>query len=326
MSGPNSSFSELAAITIANYSSELFDNVSNNLPLLYLLKQKGNVATVDVDGGTTILENLEYGDNASFKWYSGYEELSVTPSDVFTAASFDWKQCNCNAIFSGREIAINSGPSKQYDLIKSKTKNAERTMTNNLGASLYYAGTENDGKSVGGLQLLVADDPTTGTVGGINRAATAGAFYANQIADISVETSALGAISKTTIFAYMNLLYKRTSRNNDVPNVFVGGGTYHTYFEDALQANQRFMDAKEADVGFMYSMYKGAKVIYDPNCSATRMYALNTNFIKLKAHKSVNMAVGETRRPTNQDAIVIPINWMGNMTCSNPSLQGVLIA
>ena len=66
MAGPNSSFTELASITIDNYSDELFDNITKNLPLLFYLKKAGNVGTTEVDGGLHILENLEYGDNASF--------------------------------------------------------------------------------------------------------------------------------------------------------------------------------------------------------------------------------------------------------------------
>ena len=258
------------------------------------------------------------------KWFNGYEALSVTPTDTFTTASYDWKQCNANVIFSGREVAINSGQSKQFDLIKNKIGNAERTITNNLGAALFYAGTENDGKSIGGLQLLVADTPTTGTVGGIDRSTTAGAFYRNQYVDLSDENI---TISASTIWQAMNLLYRRTSRNADVVNLIVMGDTYHSYFEAACQAQQMFMNGgTEADVGFTYIMFKGAKVLYDPNCSATRAYALNTRFLKLKSHKDVNMARGEPRKPSNQDATVIPINWMGALTTSNASLQGVLTA
>jgi hypothetical protein len=45
-------------------------------------------------------------------------------------------------------------------------------MQNNLSADMYSDGTATSGKQIGGLQLLVADTPTTGTVGGINRAPT----------------------------------------------------------------------------------------------------------------------------------------------------------
>ena len=60
---PNSSFDELASITISNYSDELRDNVSNNIPLYAFMDDAG--AIVEEDGGIYLLENLDFGDNAT---------------------------------------------------------------------------------------------------------------------------------------------------------------------------------------------------------------------------------------------------------------------
>ena len=66
---------------------------------------------------------------------------------------------------------------------------------------------------------------------------------------------------------------------------------------------------------------------------ASRMYFLNTKYIEVVAHSDANLTVvsgddmeGGGFRPVNQDASVIPILWMGNMTISNRSLMGVLKA
>lgn len=322
MAQPNSSFDELAAITLNKYSKKLADNVTNNVPLLYFINQTGNLQEV-TDGGLQILENLSYGDNASFKWFNGYEELSVTPTDDFTVAAFDWKECNANVIFSGREVAINSGETKQFDLIDNKRKNTERTISNNLGAAFYYSNTENDGKSIGGFQHLIADDPTSGIVGGINRATSTNAFWRNQYYDFSANSV---VASPSTIVPAMNKLYRLCSRNADTPNLLAFGDTYYDYYERYLQAQQRFVDEKEPDAGFPYIRYKKAKLIYDPNCADERGYFLNTLYIKFRPHSDVNMKVGKAKQPTNQNATVIPINWMGNMTVANASLNGVLHA
>ena len=54
------------------------------------------------------------------------------------------------------------------------------------------------------------------------------------------------------------------------------------------------------------------------------MYFLNTDYLKLKAHQDANLTTLDQAKPYNQDASVTPILWMGNITCSNRSLQGVL--
>ena len=323
MASPNTDFDDLAATTIDKYSSELADNVTNAIPLWAYLKENGNLKSGEVDGGLHILENLAYGENGNFKWFNGYELLDVTPSEMVTAASFDWKECNANVVFNGREVAINSGSdTKKFDLIETRTKNTERTLANNMGAAVYYAGTENDGKSIGGLQLLVADAPTSGTVGGINRATAANAFWRNQYYDFSANSVVSGA---STILPALNKLHRDCLRGADKPNLVILGDTYYGYLETALTAQQRFTTVtKKIGVGFDTIRFHQADLIYDPNCAATRGYMLNLDYIKVRAHSAVNMKTGKPKHPTNQNSTIIPINWMGNLTISNPSLQGVI--
>jgi hypothetical protein len=259
-------------------------------------------------------------------WFNGYEEISITPSEFATTAHFDWKECAGNAVFSAREVAQNSGESKQHDLVKGKVKNLERTIINNVGAALFHAGTENDGKSFGGVQYVIPDDPTTGTVGGINRATAGNEFWRSQLVDLSTESI---TISATTMLDAMELLYVRCTRGMDVPNLWVKGDTYWRYFAGAVNANQRYIresDAQTAKTSFPYYLFKSAKVFHDPNCGATHSYAINSEYFKLKVHKDRNMTPDKPRYPSSQRATVIPIDLMANIVCGNSSLQGVMIA
>ena len=60
--------------------------------------------------------------------------------------------------------------------------------------------------------------------------------------------------------------------------------------------------------------------------SASHMYFLNTDYLELVVHRDANMEMMDDLRSINQDAVVIPILWMGNLTVSNRSLQGVIKA
>ena len=284
-------------------------------------------AIIEEDGGIYLLENLDFADNATFKWFNGYEVLSTTPSEVFTSANFDWKEANVNVVFNAREVAQNSGRSKRFDLIKSKTVNAERTMRNNVGAAMFYIGTESSGKAFGGLQYIIADDPTTGIVGGINRATSGNEFWRNQLVDMSVESI---TIASGTIQDAMELMWVRCTRGMDVPKLWVYGDTYWRYFAASVGDNQRYVrdgsQVNTARTSFPYYMFKTAKVFHDPNCDAEHGYAINTDYLKVKVHKDRNMSVDKPRYPTNQRATIIPIDLMGNMVCGNASLQGVMHA
>ena len=98
MASPN--LSEIVTTTLRNRSGKLADNVTNNNALLARLNKKGNVKPVD--GGRSIVQELDYQENGTFKRYSGYETLDISPSEVFSAAEFDWKQGAVSVSISGR--------------------------------------------------------------------------------------------------------------------------------------------------------------------------------------------------------------------------------
>lgn len=273
MAVPSSTYTELVTTTLNKYSATLADNITNHNPLLDKIKKKGNAEPVG--GGVKILENLMYAENSTKLWYSGLETLNVGQSDVLTSANFDWKELNVNVVISGLEKAQNSGTKESvHNLLKSRIKVAEITMQNEMAAALFYSNTENSAKSIGGLQHLVADLPTSGTVGGIDRSAQT--WWANQYYDFSVESITASA---TTIQAAMNRNYINSTRGRDRIDMYIGGTTYFTYYLESLQSNQRFMNEASAGAGFSALKFWGgaADVFFDANCSATRMYGLNDN-------------------------------------------------
>lgn len=321
MASPN--LSEIATTTLRNRSGKIADNVSDNTALLSRLKQRGNIRTFS--GGRTIVEELDYAENSTYQRYSGYEVLNISPSDVLSAAEFDIKQAAVAVSISGLEELQNSGKEAMIDLMEARIRNAERTMTNNISADVYSDGTADSGKQIGGLQSLVADDPTTGTVGGINRASFS--FWRNQLYDFSVESVTSSA---TTIQSAMNTLWLRCTRNRDYPDLIVFDNVYFEYYWSSLQANQRFTNEKMAEAGFHNLKFMMADVIFDGgqggDAPSSHGYFLNTNYIHYRPHAKRNMVpLNPDRYATNQDAMVKLIGFAGNMTLSNAALQGVMI-
>lgn len=52
----------------------------------------------------------------------------------------------------------------------------------------------------------------------------------------------------------------------------------------------------------------------------------NSRYLELVAHRDADLEVMDEIRPVNQDGAVVTILWMGNLTCSNRSRQGVQVA
>lgn len=322
MANPN--VSEILTTTLYSRTGKLADNVSANTALLMRLRERGN--TRPVSGGATIRQELEYAENSTYMHYSGYEQLDISPSDVFTSAEFNWKQAAVAVSISGLEQLQNSGKEQLIDLLSSRVSNAERTFMNNLSDDIYSDGSGTSGKQIGGLQLLVADDPTTGTVGGIARASYS--FWQNQLYDFSANSA---TPSSSTIQAALNSIYLSCTRNRDYPDLFVADNTYFTYFWASLQTNQRFTNPKLAEAGFQNLKFLNADVVFDGgqggSAPSAHVYALNTNYIHFRPHRDRNIVpLDPDRFAVNQDAVVKLIGFAGNMTLSNAALQGVIIA
>ena len=73
-------------------------------------------------------------------------------------------------------------------------------------------------------------------------------------------------------------------------------------------------------------MFMSAPVFYDDQCTATKMYMLNTDYLFLRPAKGREFVPLGEKASVNQDAMVMPVVWAGNMTTSNRSLQGIILA
>ena len=314
---PNSTYTEIVTTTLAGYSKTMADNVTNNNALLRHIDQNGNKSPAT---GRTIVQELEYAANSTTKWYSGYEVLDTSTSNVFTAAEFNYKQLAGNVVISGLEQVENSGPEQIFNLLKSRIRNLEKSLKNTMATALYADGTGTDSKELGGLQLVVPG--TVGnTVGGIN--STTYSFWQNQVYDFSTETVTASA---TTIQTAMNTLWLACIRGADRPDVIVGDTNYFGFYWSSLQTNQRFTSDESASAGFMNLMFMDAPVYYDDQCPTDKIYMLNTDYLFLRYAEGREFVPLGEKASVNQDALVMPVAWAGNMTVSNRARQGIIQA
>lgn len=320
MPSPNSVFTELVSTTFRKHRKEIKDNVSQHTALYNRLTKKGQMRLED--GGLTIVTPLDYAENNTYQRYSGYDTLNIGASDVISAAEYQWRQIAINVVASGQELRTNSGDTRIINLVKARMKNAIRTFKNNFSEDMYSDGTL--ANQINGLQALVSD-AGTGTVGGIDSATWT--FWRNIVQSAAAPLQGGGAItpSKTTIESLMLPLWLALVRGDEKPDLIVADDTYFTYYEESQTSLKRYTGNGEANGGFVELKYKNADVIFDGGgIPDTHMYFLNTDYLELVAHRDADLTVMDELKPYNQDAAVVPILWMGNLTCSNRARQGVL--
>ena len=316
-------FTELVSTTYRNHKKSFADNVSTHNALWRRLSDKGRIRLED--GGLSIVTPLEYATNSTFQRYSGFDTLNIQAVDVLTAAEFAWKQAAENVAISGLEMRSNSGESRIINFTKAKIKNAMNSFKNNMSSDIYSDGTASN--QIGGMQALVSD-AGTGTVGGINSSTFT--FWKSIVQSAASPLQGGGAItpSATTIESLMLPLWIKLTRGTDMPDMIVMDPIYFAYYEQSQTSLKRYT-SDEAGKGGMISMkYKTADVFFDAASliPASHAYFLNTEYIELVVHRDANMEMMDDLRSINQDAVVIPILWMGNCVVSNRSLQGLIKA
>lgn len=317
-------FTELASTAYRNHSKEVVDNVSRHNALYRKLMVKGKTRLED--GGISIVQPLDYAQNSTYQRYTGFDPLNVQASDVLSAAEFAWRQVAVNVAASGLEIRSNSGENRIVNFVKAKVKNAQRSFANGLSTDFYSDGSLSN--QIGGIQALIAD-AGTGTVGGIDSSTFT--FWKNtvQLASAPLIGAAITP-SATTIELFFGQLYNALTRGTDQPDLIVAAIDYFTFYETSQTSLKRYTtdESKEqsATGGFVSLKYKNADVVFDTAVSgvpAAHAYFINTDYLELVAHQDANMEIMPELKSVNQDAIVIPILFQGNLVVGNRSLQGV---
>lgn len=319
MATPSSIFTELVTTTLRNHPAELADNMSNHNALWRRLSAKNRITMLD--GGYEIVRPLEYAENQTYQRFSGYDVLNVGASDVLTAVKYPWRQAAVNVTASGEELRKNSGRERIIPFVKSRIAVAMKTMANNLSQDLYSAGLLTN--QIGGIRSIIQDNGQ-GSVGGIDSATWT--FWRNKFR----EAAGTNTISKSTIKGEMNGLWLTLVRGTDKPDLIVASIDFYSMYWESLQDLQRYTgnDNDMAKAGFQSLKYVSADVIHDTAVSGItdeHMYMLNTDYLELCVHRDANMTEGDEQRPINQDAVAVPVLWMGNLVCSNRALQGTLI-
>lgn len=310
-------FTELVSTTYRNHKKEVADNVSNHNALFRRITEKGRYRKED--GGLSIVTPLDYANNSTYQRYSGFDTLNVGAVDVITAAEYAWRQVAVNVAASGLEIRTNSGSNRIINFVKAKLKNAQRSMANGLAQDLYSDGTA--ANQMNGIQALVSDTGT-GTVGGINSSTFS--FWQNQV--LSAATAGITPSSSTIEAGMMLPLWLACTRGNDTPDLIVMDSNYFTMFETSQSSLKRYAPSDEGKGGMISMKYKTADVFFDSSASgipANHMYFLNTDFLELVVHQDADMEIMPELRSVNQDAIVIPVLFQGNLVVSNRARQGV---
>ena len=261
------------------------------------------------DGGREISNPLIFGRNPNVTSYEYYDTLPITQTNEFNTARYGWGRVAGSVIISEQEIDENRGAAEIFKILKGKMQALEESIKEKFQTYLYGAGT---GKDPNGLALCIPDDPTTGTLGGINRATepqwrTMAKDYSGSLTYQNIEEE------------FDDILLDMKQGKNEKPDLILCGRNIYKMYRKAVRdkisilADGTYAGKKMYDLGFDGVSFGGITMIYDEDCPSDKAYFINSTYLKMHVLKHVNMKVKELAAPWTQDCIGRRIIWQGQM-------------
>lgn len=327
-------FAQAVVTTWENTERETNEQIQSSSLFLKTITDKGLWTTVE--GGEFLEARLDYG-VTSFQYLGGdYEEFAIPDFENITKARYPWRYGIVTIPTSDLRAMRNSGKAQLIDEVEAKVKTARNSMKRQLAADVLSDGTGHNGRQVMGLQSFILDNPATASkIGGIRQ--DQHWWWQNKALDFSTDLG-IATVTKANIKQGMRRLYKKLEYGDEHPDLIVSNSEWYILLEEEGDDKVRFADRKTAESGFEHIVFKGAKVIDDPNTWAdpssgnhvvpampdNKMYFLSTDSFEMKVHQGGNQKALQERVSTNQLAKVVPILFMGNMVCRRRNNLGVL--
>ena len=284
MATGNSSFTTAITRTLQNHSKEIFDAVSSNNALFYLMNKAGSIKMSS--GGRSFTHPVYHTANTSYKMYSPLEVIDTPIMDDYTRAEYDIKVGAGSFVLSLVELAKNAGDKeKLLDYGEMVKKAGEISMEELMGAQVYADGT--NAKDFDGIPFLVNSSPSTQTdVGGID--SSANVYWRNIVGTTITAFNTSSAGIKSMEAALLD-----ATKGTKGPTVVVTTKANYRLYMLAMTDQIRYTskDLILGDKSFTHLAFGTIPVIPDDNCPTNGMYMLDLTSLWLQILSKGNFKI-----------------------------------
>lgn len=260
------------------------------------------------DGGPQITNPLILGRNPNITSMQYYDAVPVAQTNEFGTVEYTMSRVVGTLIISDQEQDENKGASVIFKILEGKIKALDESIKEKFSDYLVSTGT---GTDPNGLPNLIPDDPTTGSVGGINMATE------TQWRPSSYDFA--GGLDANNIEEAFDDVIMDLTRGTEKPDViFAGRNIYRLHRTAARDKMQISLDSsgtgkKMVNLGIVGTTHQGTPLIFDEQLDPNKAYFVNSKYLSLHILKGVNMKVKQLTAPWNVDAIGRRIVWEGQL-------------
>ena len=316
-------------------ASKPVDQISMARPLMKALMGKKKEAP---GGKQFIVEQLRARYSSNFQWFNGSAVVSYNRRTTVEQANFAWRTCHDGLALDEDRLAQN-GIIVVDDASKSTVASgAEKVMLTNLieeqmSFAMHLDGTQSP-DAITGLDALVSLTPTTGIVGGIDRAPNV--YWRNNFA-----TGLTFATAAGTILNSMETLFRQCARSGGRPDLIVAGSNYVDAYRGFMLSNFGRVDYgpggfTKVDGGTERLSFQGVEMQWSPEFAELdargapavpwerRAYMLNTRTICLRPLQGHDMITRKPPRAYDRYEYYWAITWRGAMTMNRANANAVM--
>lgn len=318
MASGNSNFDKIITMTLQNHGKEIFDAVSQNLPLFYALKKRENIKIVK--GGRSFTHPIYYAVNSSFKTYGKLDAIDTPIPDNYTRAEYPIKIAAGSLVISTFDLACNAGDKeKLLDYGEIVKKDAEISMAELMGQQVFKDGSATN--DFDGVQHLISETPASQTdVAGIDASASGNTYWRNYSYDTAVTAFNTSQAGLTA----MNTCLNQATFGRQGPRMVVTTKAIYQLYELGLTSNIRYVSTELADSGFQHLAYSTMPVVPDDNCPAGNMYFVDLDNLWLQLLELGNFNITPFQPSTNQLLKIALMSVFGNLTTGSRRTNAVV--
>ena len=297
-----------------------------------------------------IVEQIRARLQSNFQWYNGSSVVTYNRRQTIEQPSYQWRSCHDGVALDEDRLAQN-GIIIKDDRSTQVASEAEKIQLTNLveetsealklgfqeqfSQQLHLDGTQNV-DALTGLEGLIALAPTSGTVGGIDRAQAANAYWRNNFATGLTTTTGTG-----TVLNQMEVMWRQCSRNGGRPDLIIAGSQFIDGYRNFVLNTYGRMDfgpsnTKKIEGGTSVLMFQGVEVQWSPEfqdldaryAPATlwekRCYFINTKTLRLRPLEGHDMVTRKPPRAYDRYEYYWGLTWKGAMTLSRSNGNAVM--
>lgn len=266
-------------------------------------------------------------ERANYTWREQHIGLSVTHTEL---------KIDGLSVDDGSDVSSHSGRDMTalVNLWENKLFDFGERYARSLNTLLWGDGTS-DAKAIAGMQSIITEDPSTGTVGGIDRSVTANRWWMNRARTAAMATAITGdgtlaayggdevtssAANGGALLQVLQQEMLQLRRYGAMPNKFLCGSDFLAALQVEMRSNgyytqSGFRGSQDGSMGTM--LFDGTPVEYDPELDnlglSKRGYWWDTRDIFLMTMAGEWRKTHKPARPADQFVLKRSITSTGQL-------------